>query len=63
MSVKQRLYPDEQQVKVLIEHCGQSRFVYNNGLAKRQALTDEDRKNGIRVKFKGRSEYPVFKIF
>lgn len=51
MSVKQRLYPDEQQVKVLVEHCGQARFVYNNGLAKRQALTDEDRKNGIRVNF------------
>ena len=51
MSVKQRLYPDEQQVKVLTEHCGQVRFVYNNGLAKRQALTDEDRKNGIRVNF------------
>lgn len=51
MSVKQRLYPDEQQVKVLTEHCGQARFVYNNGLAKRQALTDEDRKNGIRVNF------------
>lgn len=52
MSVKQRLYPDEQQVKVLTEHCGQARFVYNNGLAKRQALTDEDRKNGIRVNFR-----------
>ena len=36
---------------MLTEHCGQVRFVYNNGLAKRQALTDEDRKNGIRVNF------------
>lgn len=52
MSVKQRLYPDEQQVMVLVEHCGQARFVYNNGLAKRNALTDEDRKKGIRVNFR-----------
>lgn len=37
---------------MLIEHCGQARFVYNNGLAKRQSLTKEDRKNGVRVNFK-----------
>ena len=49
MSVKQRLYPDEQQVKVLMEHCGQARFVYNYGLDQRNALTKEERKNGARV--------------
>ena len=49
MSVKQRLYPDEQQVKVLTEHCGQARFVYNQGLAQRKALTREERENGVRI--------------
>lgn len=49
MSVKQRLYPDEQQTKVLREHCGQARFVYNRGLSQRKALTEDDRKNGRRV--------------
>ena len=49
MSVKQRLYPDEQQVKVLTEHCGQARFVYNQGLAQRKALTKEERENGARI--------------
>lgn len=49
MGVKQRLYPDEQQVKVLTEHCGQARFVYNHGLDQRKSLTKEDRKNGARV--------------
>lgn len=49
MSVKQRLYPDEQQVKVLTEHCGQARFVYNHGLSQRKALTKEERENGVRV--------------
>lgn len=47
--MKQRLYPDEQQVKVLTEHCGQARFVYNHGLDQRNALTKEERKNGARV--------------
>lgn len=49
VSVKQRLYPDERQVKVLTEHCGQARFVYNHGLAQREALTKEERENGVRV--------------
>ena len=49
VSVKQRLYPDEQQAKVLTEHCGQARFVYNHGLDQRKALTKEERKNGARV--------------
>ena len=49
MSVKQRLYPDEQQAKVLREHCGQARFVYNQGLAQRKALTKEERENGARI--------------
>ena len=49
MSVKQRLYPDEQQTQVLREHCGQARFVYNQGLAQRKALTKEERGNGARV--------------
>lgn len=47
--MKQRLYPDEQQAKVLREHCGQARFVYNRGLSQRKALTEDDRKNGRRV--------------
>ena len=49
MSVKQRLYPDEQQTTVLTEHCGQARFVYNQGLAQRKALTEEERESGIRI--------------
>ena len=49
MSVKQRLYPDEQQTQVLREHCGQARFVYNQGLAQRKALTKEERENGVRI--------------
>lgn len=49
VSVKQRLYPDEQQAAVLTEHCGQARFVYNHGLDQRKALTKEERKNGARV--------------
>ena len=49
MSAKQRLYPDEQQAKVLREHCGQARFVYNQGLAQRKALTKEERENGARI--------------
>ena len=49
MSVKQRLYPNEQQTQVLREHCGQARFVYNQGLAQRKALTKEERENGARI--------------
>ena len=49
MSVKQRLYPNEQQTQVLREHCGQARFVYNQGLAQRKALTKEERENGVRI--------------
>ena len=49
VSVKQRLYPNEQQTKVLTEHCGQARFVYNQGLAQRKALTKEERENGVRI--------------
>ena len=49
VSVKQRLYPNEQQIKVLTEHCGQARFVYNRGLAQRKALTKEERENGVRI--------------
>lgn len=51
MGVKQRLYPNERQVKVLKEHCGQARFVYNQGLAQRKALTKEERENGKRITF------------
>ena len=49
VSVKQRLYPNEQQVKVLTEHCGQARFVYNWGLDQRKSLTKEERENGVRI--------------
>ncbi len=49
VSVKQRLYPNEQQIKVLTEHCGQARFVYNRELAQRKALTKEERENGVRI--------------
>jgi putative transposase len=49
VSVKQRLYPDEQQAQVLREHCGQSRFVYNWGLARRKELTAEERKRGAKI--------------
>ena len=49
VSVKQRLYPNEQQTQVLREHCGQARFVYNQGLAQRKALTKEERENGVRI--------------
>lgn len=34
---------------MLKEHCGQARFVYNQGLAQREALTKEERDNGKRV--------------
>lgn len=36
---------------MLKEHCGQARFVYNQGLAQRKALTKEERDNGKRVNF------------
>jgi len=29
VSLKQRLYPTEEQAQTLIAHCGQRRFVYN----------------------------------
>ena len=34
---------------MLTEHCGQARFVYNQGLAQRKALTKEERENGVRI--------------
>ena len=34
---------------MLTEHCGQARFVYNQGLAQRKALTEEERENGVRI--------------
>ena len=34
---------------MLREHCGQARFVYNQGLAQRKALTKEERENGVRI--------------
>ena len=34
---------------MLFTHCGQTRWLYNHGLAKIKALTKEDRDNGVRV--------------
>lgn len=34
---------------MLFTHCGQTRWLYNHGLAKIKALTEEDRDNGVRV--------------
>lgn len=34
---------------MLFTHCGQTRWLYNHGLAKIKALSKEDRDNGVRV--------------
>ena len=50
MSIQQRAYPKEgSQLRMLFTHCGQTRWLYNHGLAKIKALTKEDRDNGVRV--------------
>ena len=50
MSIQQRAYPKEGvQLRMLFTHCGQTRWLYNYGLSKFEALTKEDRDNGVRV--------------
>lgn len=50
MSIQQRAYPKEgAQLRMLFTHCGQTRWLYNHGLAKIKALSKEDRAGGARV--------------
>lgn len=49
VSIKQRAYPDSDQVAMLVTHCDHARFLYNLGLDQRRMLTRADRRRGIRI--------------
>ena len=52
MSIRERLYPQEQELSVLVRHCSDARYVWNLALEQRNSWRRE-RSRGITYNTQG----------